>query len=242
VNKPFPFADYRRARNSLERALRDADNTYLLLTGESGTGKTALLHELTAALDRYRYRPLYFAHARQLAPTGLIRVLARNLRVHTGRSHAETVHALVTHLHEEPLQLWIGFDEAHELPQETLTEVRTLAESDLGGHTHLRILFCGLPALRQRLQAMPSIWRRIVVREEITSLTRDEIAPFLVHHFGKTTCQRFADDALAVCFERGRAIPGHILPAVRAVLHAAPAKGTIQPTFVEELLERWNLP
>lgn len=240
--QPFPFADYRRARRALEQALRDSDNTYLLLTGETGTGKTALVHELTATLDRYRYRPLYFSHARQLGPTGLIRVLARAVRVSTGRSHAETVHALVSHLHDDPIDLWIGFDEAHELPQETLAEVRALAESDLERPSRLRILFCGLPALRQRLQAMPSIWRRIVVREEITSLTRDELAPFLAHHFGKTTQERFSDDALALLFEHGRATPGQILPAARAVLQAAPTKGPIQPTVVETLLDRWNLP
>ncbi|MFQ5601158.1 MAG: AAA family ATPase [Candidatus Krumholzibacteriia bacterium] len=240
--QPFPFADYCRARKALELALRDADDTYLLLTGETGSGKTALLQELTATLDRYRYRPLYFSHARQLGPTGLVRVLARAVRVPTGRSHAETVHALVAHLHDEPLQLWIGFDEAHELPAETLAEVRALAECDLGSPSRLRILFCGLPALRERLQAMPSIWRRIVVREEITSLTRDELAPFLVHHFGKATRQRFGDDALAILFERGRALPGYILPAARAVLRAAPRQGTVQPTFVEDVLDRWDLP
>lgn len=239
---PFPFADYVRALQSLERAVRDGEDTYLLLTGETGTGKTALMRALSATLDHHRYRPIYFSHARELRPSGLVRVLARTLRVSPGRSHAETVHALAAQLRDEPLPLWLLLDEAHELPAETLTEVRTLAESDLGQTSRLRVLLCGLPPLRERLQAIPPLWRRILVREEIASLTRDELPPFLIHHFGKPTRDRFSDETLALLFERGRAVPGLLLPAVRALLRTAPPKGPFQPPFVEDALDRWELP
>ena len=122
--QPFPFADYVRARQTLERALRAGDDRYLLLTGDTGSGKTALVAELLHTLDRHRLRPLYFSHARQLGPSGFVRVLARALRVAPGRSHAETMHALTAQLREEPVELWLSFDEAHDLPPETLREVR----------------------------------------------------------------------------------------------------------------------
>jgi len=239
--QPFPFADYVRARQTLERALREGADRYLLLTGDTGCGKTALLAELLASLDRHRLRPLYFSHARQLGPSGLIRVLARALRVAPGRSHAETMHALTTQLREETVELCLAFDEAHELPAETLGEARALAEADLGRPSRLRLLFAGLPPLRERLQDIPPLWRRITVREEITSLTRDELPAFLEHHFGKPTAQRFHDDALRILFDRGRALPGLLGPATRTVLRAAPAKGTILAPFVEEILDRWEL-
>jgi type II secretory pathway predicted ATPase ExeA len=238
----FPFADYLRARESLERAVRERNDTYLLLTGESGTGKTALLRDLQTAIDRHRYRSLYFSHARALAASGLVRVLARTLRVPTGRSHAETVYALTAQLRDEPLPIWLSFDEAHELPEETLTEVRTLAESDLGHESRLRVLFSGLPPLRERLGAIAPLWRRILVREEIASMTREELPPFLVHHFGKPTRERFSDESLGVLFERARGIPGLILPATRTLLRTAPPKGVLTATFVEDAIERWELP
>jgi type II secretory pathway predicted ATPase ExeA len=240
--EPYPFADYVRAREGLERALGESENTYLLLTGESGTGKTALVRDLQVAIDRHRHRSLYFSHARALGASGLVRVLARTLRVATGRSHAETVHALAAQLRDEPLPLWLSLDEAHELPEETLTEVRTLAESDLGHQNRLRVLFCGLPPLRERLGGIPPLWRRILVREEIASMIRDELPPFLVHHFGKPTRDRFSDESLAILFERARGIPGLLLPAARTLLRTAPPKGALAPTFVEDALERWELP
>jgi type II secretory pathway predicted ATPase ExeA len=240
--EPFPFADYVRAQKHLEEALEHGDDTYLLLTGDTGTGKTALLRGLTQKLDRYRYRPIYFSHARQLGATGFVRVIARSLRLSPCRSHPETVQVLVAHLHEEPAEIWVWFDEAHELPEETLAEARTLAESDLGGHSRLHVLFTGLTVLRERLQAMAPLWRRIVVREELSGLTRDEFGTFVVHHFGKAIADRFSDDGLSLLFERGRGIPGLLLPAIRATLrHAASKGGKIQTTSVEDILSRWDL-
>ncbi len=240
--EPFPFADYVRAQQHLEAALEHGDDTYLLLTGDSGTGKTALLRGLIHKLDRYRYRPIYFSHARQLGATGFVRVIARSFRLSPRRSHPETVQALVAHLLEEPAEIWVWFDEAHELPEETLAEARTLAESDLGGRSRLHILFTGLTALREKLQAMTPLWRRIVVREELSGLTRDELPAFVVHHFGKATADRFSDDGLSLLFERGRGIPGLLLPAIRATLRQTSTKGgKIHTTRVEDILSRWDL-
>ena len=56
---PFPFADFLRAKQRLHRALFEHHEPFALLTGETGTGKTALLRELRAEIDRTRYRVVY---------------------------------------------------------------------------------------------------------------------------------------------------------------------------------------
>ena len=50
---PFPFRDFVRAKDNLVHALVE--------TGETGTGKTALLRELRGHLVRTRHRVIYFS-------------------------------------------------------------------------------------------------------------------------------------------------------------------------------------
>jgi len=87
----FAFADFARALENLENAFRNENERYLLLTGETGVGKTWLCRQLNSALDRCRHRVLYFSHARHLGATALIRVLAGCMRLPTRRSHSETL-------------------------------------------------------------------------------------------------------------------------------------------------------
>ena len=237
----FPFRDFVRARDVLAEALVEEEESYLLLTGDSGTGKTQVLHQLRQDLDRCRYRVLYFAETRRLAPAGFTRVLARVLRLSPCRSHAETVHELVRILGDGGPRLLVWFDEAQDLPEETLAEARGLVEADLEGTRNLQLLLCGLPPLRANLQAHLRLWRRIVVREEITGLQSDEVADFLEHSFGEAQAKRVCDQGRTLLFEHARGAPGLLVSMFRHVLRKAPGKGKFAPEHVEDVLQRWDL-
>jgi len=237
----FAFADFARALENLENTFRNDKDRYLLLTGETGVGKTMLCRQLHTALDRCRYRVLYFSHARHLNATGFIRVLANCLRLPTRRSHSETLQGLVHSLREQPHQLLIWFDEAHEVAEETLLEARSLVESDLAGNCPVRILLIGMPALRDRLQGIAALWRRIVVREELTGLTFEELSPFIEHHFGNEKMQLICQEGMRILFERGRGIPGLIGPMFRKILADSEPNVPIDPLTLDDILQRWEL-
>lgn len=239
---PFPFRDFVRALENLALAVQESSDNYLLLTADSGCGKTALLRAIDAKLDRCRYRIAYFAQARLLRAMGFVRVLARTLHVACRRTHPETTRELVRLLDEEPQRLLVWFDDATELPQETLYEVRSLIEANLGGPAQITVLFAGLPELRERLQALPSLWRRIVVREQITGLLADEVRPLLEHHFQEPNANRLCDEGLRRLFERGRGRPGLILPMFRALLGTTPGKVRIELDQIDQILSSWELP
>lgn len=238
--QPYLFNDFVRAQKRLEAALNQPDEIYLLLTGDTGSGKTALLRLLHAALDRCRYRVAYFSHARLLSAPGLIRTLSHTLRLKPKRSHPETVQEMARLLADDPAQLLLWLDEAHELPDATLDEARTLAESDLTGARPLRIFLVGLPSLRERLQSIPALWRRISLREEIAGLTIEELPGFLDHHF-ESQAKRLCPEGLRLLFERGRGTPGLLLPMFRNVLRESPGKLRIEPHALENVLQRWEL-
>ena len=240
-NTHFAFADFARVIENLENSFRNEADRYLLLTGQTGVGKTWLCRQLHTTLDRCRYRVLYFSHARHLSATGLIRVLAGCLRLPTRRSHSETLQELVHSLREQPHQLLIWFDEAHELADETLLEARSLAESDLADNCPVRILLIGMPALRDRLQSIAALWRRIVVREELTGLTFDELTPFIEHHFGDENLQRICQEGMRILFERARGIPGLVVPMFRKILADSEPNCPINPLTLDDILQRWEL-
>lgn len=240
-NAPYPFQDFERAKKSLFAALVEEEEPYALLTGETGCGKTALLRELRQQLDRTRHRVLYFAEARRLGASGLVKVVGESLRVRTSMCHAVTFDRLLKTLPDESHHVMIWLDEAHSLPEETLDEIRALAEGDLDPGPRIQILLAGLPKLRSELQGRPSLWRRIVVREEICGLLEEETPPFLDHHF-EGAAQRLGAKGLGLLFERSRGAPGLLLPLYRAVLaRAGRTKTKIDPHQVEEILERWDM-
>jgi len=102
---PFPFRDFVRTLGTLESAIEAGADPYLLVSAESGCGKTALLRSLQAKLDRCRYRIAYFSQARLLGAMGFARVLARTLHVPCRRTHPETTRELVRLFEEEPQRL-----------------------------------------------------------------------------------------------------------------------------------------
>lgn len=242
MNKqPFPYRDFARVRQVVLAALQQTDEPYVLVTGETGTGKTALLRDLKAELDRARYRILYFQEAQRLGAPGLVRLLARSLRADTSMYHAVSLDRVVQALGQESQRFLLWFDEAHDLPTETLTAARALVESDLDGAAHVQVLLVGMPRLRSDLQAHPHLWRRIGVREEILGLQLDEVGPFLEHHFGAPAQKRLCERGTAALFEHGKGAPGLLLPLAKRIYAAAPGKSRIEPEQVEDVLQRWNL-
>jgi type II secretory pathway predicted ATPase ExeA len=239
---PFPFRDFVRTKDNLVRALVDGAETYAMLTGETGTGKTALLRELRGQLDRTRHRVLYFSAARKLGAAGLVKVTGEALRVRTSMCHSVSLDRLLRALAEESHTVLLWLDEAQDLPAETLAEVRALAESDLDGSCRIQVLFVGLPRLRAELQSRPYLWRRIVVREELTGLVIDEMQDFLDHHFDGGQSKRLCQQGLTTLFERAAGVPGLLLPMYRAVLARAGAgKGKVEHGLVADTLDRWHL-
>ena len=238
----FAFTDFVRTLENLETTFCNEQDRYLLLTGDTGVGKTMLCRQLHQSLDRCRHRILYFSHARHLNATGLIRVMATHLRRPTRRSHSETLQGIVGALREEPYQLLLWFDEAHDLAEETLLEAKSLAESDLNGQGPLRILFIGTPTLRDRLHDISALWRRIVVREELVGLTSDELPAFVEHYFGAQQLQRLCQEGLRILFDRGRGVPGLIIPMFRKIITETKPDCVIDPVLIDDILQRWELP
>lgn len=235
--EPFFYRDFDDALKRLRSAMMRGP-TYALLLGESGTGKTTLLRALEDRLDGRRFQILYLCHG-QPSPTGLTRVLADALHLPLRRTRAETSRLLVQTLHNLPTRLLFWIDEVQLIREDTLHELRLLAEANLQGPPLFSVVLTALPELKDRLLApqLFPLWRRIAPRVTLTGLVREEQAPFLVHTVGKENAARFPEEGLSVLFEQARGIPALVFSFAMECLKALP-QGKITAERVAEVLDR----
>jgi type II secretory pathway predicted ATPase ExeA len=223
-SRPFPYADYVQAKNAILQAL-GGGRFYALVAGASGMGKTSLLRDIAADLDRHRHHLVYISSSKA-SLVGIVRCLAQTLHLSPRRSYLESVQVLADAIHAQTAQLLLWIDEADQVEAATLQEVRMLAECDLAAEPLVSVVLSGLPSLLAHLDA-PSLFplkRRIAWRCNLAGLRREELDPFLEHRFGTTEAQRLPKAVRDDLFERTRATPALIDTVVRLALSRNPGR------------------
>ena len=131
-----------KARDDLRSTLGN-ESVYLELTGASGTGKSSLLNDVIADLDRHHFQPVYLSSS-GTSLTNVARFLAGAVRVRPKFTHLETVQSLIDVLTTQPAKLVVFIDEADRVEARALHELRVLAECHRPGHQLFSVVLSGL--------------------------------------------------------------------------------------------------
>jgi len=131
-----------KARDDLRSTLGN-ESVYLELTGASGTGKSSLLNDVIADLDRHHFQPVYLSSS-GTSLTNVARFLAGTVRVRPKFTHLETVQSLIDVLTTQPAKLVVFIDEADRVEARALHELRVLAECHRPGHQLFSVVLSGL--------------------------------------------------------------------------------------------------
>lgn len=200
-----------------------------VLVAESGCGKSLLLGVLADEMQREGLSIHYLAHS-TVGPFGLINALARKVGLSPSRSRAETAMRIGEHLLSNERRHIVVLDEAHELPDATLEDVRLLTIADFDRTSPFLLLLAGQLALDERL-AEPThhaLDRRIVTIARLLPLSPPETREYIatrVRGAGAAKNQPvFEDGAVDAISESTGGVPGRINTLATGALIVAAAR------------------
>jgi general secretion pathway protein A len=239
---PTPEALYlgkthREALAALEWGLLREPTGFTVLVGESGVGKTTLVCSLLAHRHE-SVRAAFITNPRlnfeQLLQVALTQ-LAPGVR---GRDKFELTEGLVRQLEElAPGQrIALILDEAQELADETLEELRLLSNFDAGAEHRLQLIFVGQEELIERLgsERMRSLNQRIGARARLKALSAAETREYVdcrLRAEGGRACGIFAAAALKHLVAHSRGVPRRINVLCHNAMLLGYAAGSKQVTL-----------
>jgi general secretion pathway protein A len=182
----FHSVKHREALNHLLYGVRERKG-FVQLTGEVGAGKTTLCRALLEQLNGQ------FATALILNPVlngdELMKAIASEFGLPVGHLHLDRLDTLAL-INEFLLkQAELGrsavliIDEAQDLTEDLLEQVRLLSNIETDDRKLLQIVLLGQPELRDRLNSprLRQLRQRITVRYHLAPLTRFEVAQYILH-------------------------------------------------------------
>jgi len=221
----FRHQGFEEARRRL-RFTVDLDAIALLLS-EPGCGKSLLLGEVADELRLEGFAVHYFAHT-TVGPFGLVNVFARKAGLAPRRSRGETALALVEHLLADATRHLLVLDEAHQLPDATLEDVRLLTIADFDRTSPFVLLLAGQTSLDDRL-AEPfhhALDQRITTVARLLPLSAEETKTYLETRLKAAGADRpvFEDGAVELLYDATGGVPRRLNTLATSALVVAAAR------------------
>lgn len=181
---------------------------FVQLTGEVGAGKTTLCRALLEELGNNCSTALILNPV--LSGEELVRTIATEYGLPTKGLDRLEVLALINKFllaeAHKSRDVVLIIDEAQNLSNESLEQVRLLSNLETNDSKLLQILLMGQPELRERLEdySLRQLRQRITIRYHLTPLTRQELTQYVQHR---------------LTVSGGKGVPVFTPPAIWRVYH-----------------------
>jgi general secretion pathway protein A len=221
----FLSAPHRRAYEELMNGI-SRDESLLLLTGETGSGKTTLCRAVIAATGDRTFSSVL--HQPYMTGPEMLRLILRDFGLVSKEDirRGALAGADVPHLMEVmetflaslaavQARAIVVIDEAQSLSPTLLDEVRMLTAFERDGKRLVQIILCGQPMLLNTLKTEPmyALNERITRRVVLTPLSEGEVEAYIYHRLaiaGGTDKVGFDADALRLIAELSRGLPRRV--------------------------------
>ncbi len=209
----FYSAKHREAYNHLLFGIRERKG-FVQMTGEVGAGKTTLCRAILEQLDE-RYATALILNP-LMSPAELVKAVAQEFGLPiNGLDRLDTIAVINQFLlqqAENGKEAVLIIDEAQDLTDELLEQVRLLSNLETDNRKLLQIVLMGQPELRDRLNnpRLRQLRQRITVRYHLLPLTRQEVRQYVRHRLhlcGGNGTPCFTRPALWRVFHYSQGIP-----------------------------------
>ncbi len=209
----FYSAKHREAFNHLLYGIRERKG-FVQMTGEVGAGKTTLCRAMLEQLDQH------YATALILNPVmtaeELVKAIAQEFLLPVnGLDRLDTlslINTFLLHQAEEGKETVLIIDEAQDMTDELLEQVRLLSNLETDDRKLLQIVLMGQPELRDRLNSyrLRQLRQRITVRYHLPPLSAFEVNQYVQHRLevsGANGVPHFTRPALWRVYHYSKGIP-----------------------------------
>jgi general secretion pathway protein A len=224
---------------------------FIRLVGEVGTGKTTLLRALLERLE-VEIRTVLITHT-TIDKEELLRMILNDLEMPCDRLNRvqmiQSLHDLVLlQLQNRLPPPLIIVDEAQNLADEVLEEIRLLTNLEVGDSKLLQVILAGQPELERKLEKpnLRQLGQRVAVRARLEPLGEDDTAAYVRHRLkiaGAKDVDLFSAKALATVWRRTAGLPRLInILCEQSLMNAFGAnKKRVDESLVEEAVHDLGL-
>ncbi|MBU4185726.1 MAG: XrtA-associated ATPase [Proteobacteria bacterium] len=240
----YPSSKHRTALTYLEYGLMDR-MAFILLTGEIGAGKTILIKQLLTKIESDIEVAVIFNT--NVSSEDLLELILCEFElepsIRSKAGYLDTLNQFLIREYGEGKRVVLIVDEAQNLSQEALEELRMLSNLYAGKDSLIQIVLAGQPSLGVRLRhpSLAQLYQRIAVSYHIASLGLDETREYIVHRLKKAGAEQenlFTDEAVERIFQVSGGIPRtiNILCDAALVYGYADELKTIDADVIEHVL------
>ena len=222
----------------------------IVLTGEVGTGKTTALRWVIRRLDSTVLAA--YIHNPHLSIDEFYHHLTEMLGIKEWTNKTDLLMEMGKMLeerHRQGLRTLLIADEAHELPDEILEEIRLLLNFESDSAKHLQIILTGQPELREKLNRrnLRQLKQRVALRCQMPILTSvDEVKRYIqmrISTGGSVEKDIFTSGAIDLIHQCSQGIPRLINNLCDNAMISAFQSDTrsIDREIIEEVAENLDL-